>query len=96
MNIRRTSILILAALLASGSQTARGDEIHESIKAGDIALLQAILQKSPADIVDERAVGGSTPLHWTALYNLPEAARLLVEKDAALNSRTDNGSTPLH
>jgi ankyrin repeat protein len=54
----------------------------------------ALLLAAGGDVLDRQA-GGFTALHEAALTGNLELVRLYVEKGAELNSRTDDGRTPL-
>ena len=38
---------------------------------------------------------GWTPLHWSAWIGHKEVSKLLIEKGADMNTKTDDGHTPL-
>jgi ankyrin repeat protein len=70
--------------------------IHEAVKAKDIATLKALLAADSAGNVNAKTKGDSTPLHWASTWNVPEAARLLIQAGADIEARTEMGATPLH
>lgn len=49
----------------------------------------ALLENDPT-LVNERDIIGSTPLHWTAFYNLPDITLLLINFGADINARDIN------
>ena len=86
--------LTIASLLAT---TAFADPIHDAAKIGDLAGVQAELDKG----VDVHAKDGDgnefgtrlqTPLHWAATK---EIAELLIAEGADVDAREKGGGTPL-
>ena len=87
--------LTIALLLAT---TAFADPIHDAAKRGDLAGVQAELDKG----VDVHAKDGDgnefgtrlqTPLHWAATK---EIAELLIAEGADVMAKDGRGGTPLH
>jgi len=96
MKKRICGFVAMAFVLALGSPLL-ADDIHDAIKAGDIARVKALLDKDAKKVVSTRmATDGSTPLHWAAAFDSEAAAELLIKKGADVNAKADNGSTPLH
>ena len=89
-------IFVTAAACLLASRSAPCAEIHEAVKLRDTARIEQLLVKGPRGLVNARTKGGSTPLHWAAVSQAPEVARVLIENGADINARTDTGSTPLH
>src|SRR3989339_1844968 len=75
---------------------ALSSEIHELIKAHDIATVQKLLKEKPGEVLNAKAKGGSTPLHWTVVYGFTQGAKLLLENGADVNAKREGDSTPLH
>ena len=75
---------IAAVLLAA---TAFADPIHEAAANGDLADVQAELDKG----VDVHAKGykGKNPLHYAAFYGHKETAELLIAGGANVNAKDD-------
>ena len=85
-------ITTIAAVVLVG--TAFAGPIHDAAKTGDLAGVQAELDKG----VDVNAKGekyGMTPLHWVALKGHIEVAELLIANGADVNAKRDGGITPL-
>ena len=81
----------IAAVVLVG--TAFADPIHDAAKSGDIAGVQAELDKGVD--VNAKREGGSTPLHMAALHGEEEVAELLIAEGANVNAQRDGGGTPL-
>jgi ankyrin repeat protein len=83
---------IAAVLLVA--TTAFAEPIHDAAKNGDLAGVQAELDKGVD--VNSKNVYGETPLHWTAWEGHKEVAELLITKGADVNAKDEDGFTPLH
>jgi hypothetical protein len=70
-------------------------DIWTASATGNIAGIKQQLSAG-TDINVKEPVGGSSPLLIAAISGQSEAAMLLVEKGADLNSKNNNGSTALH
>ena len=80
-------------------RTAFADPIHYAAKSGDIAGVQAELDRGVD--VNAKSEGGSTPLHGAAEGGHGEIVELLIAAGADLHARTvpmlgGGGWTPLH
>ena len=82
--------LTIASLLAT---TAFADPIHDAAKTGDLAGVQAELDKG-AD-VNAKNESGVTPLLWAAWKGHKEVAELLIANGADVNAKNEDGETPL-
>ena len=90
----KSTLLTLAAtsLLAT---TAFADPIHSAAWDGDLAGVQAELDKGVN--VHAKSEGGSTPLHLAAFKGHKEIVELLIDAGADVNAKADDaGVTPLH
>ena len=82
---------IAAVVLAT---TAFADPIHDAAKNGDLAGVQAELDKGVD--VNAKREGGSTPLHGAAEGGHGETVKLLIAAGADLNAKTYDRSHPRH
>ena len=75
--------------------SAFADPIHDAARNGDLAGVQAELDKG-VDVNAKDDVG-KTPLTYAARFGHKEVAELLLAKGADASAKTDdNGTTPLH
>ena len=82
----------IAAVVLVG--TAFADPIHDATKAGDIAGVQAELDKGVD--VNKKDKAEMTPLHPAAANGHKEIAELLIAAGADVNAKDRWGMTPLH
>ncbi|HIF79702.1 MAG TPA: ankyrin repeat domain-containing protein, partial [Gammaproteobacteria bacterium] len=82
--------LTIASLLAT---TAFADPIHDAAKTGNLAGVQAELDKGVDANEVDRGFYNLTPLHWALSKGVAE---LLISAGADVNAITLEGSTPLH
>jgi ankyrin repeat protein len=84
---------IAAVVLAT---TAFADPIHDAARTGDLAGVQAELNKGVD--VNAKNDDGQTPLHEAANWGHKETAELLIANGADVNARTGGwlNVTPLH
>ena len=87
--------LTITSLLAT---TAFADPIHDAAKTGDLAGVQAELDKGVDVDEDDSSWGswGETPLQLAARYSHNEIVELLIDNGADVNAKDVNGNTPLH
>jgi len=85
-------IAIVAAVVLVG--TAFADPIHDATKAGDIAGVQAELDKGVD--VNKKDKAEMTPLHPAAANGHKEIVELLIDNGADVNAKDKWGMTPLH
>ena len=83
--------LAVTSLVAS---TSFADPIHDATKAGDIAGVQAELDKGVD--VNKKDKAEMTPLHPAAANGHKEIAELLIDNGADVNAKDRWGMTPLH
>ena len=89
--MKRTLLtLAITSLLAT---TAFADPIHRAAAKGDLAGVQAELDKG-AD-VNAKNDDGATPLHHAAEKGHKEIVELLINKGADVNAKNVDGKTPL-
>ena len=82
----------IAAVVLVG--TAFADPIHDAARDGDLAGVQAELDKG----VDVNALTkyGSSAMHAAAQYGHKDVVELLITKGANVNAKSEGGATPLH
>ena len=90
-------ITTIAAVVLVGSAFA--DPIHDAAESGDLAGVQAELDKGAN--VNAKNQNGATPLHRAAWFGHKEIVELLIAKGADVNAKDDSQSsnyfgTPLH
>ncbi len=73
--------------------TAFADPIHDAARTGDLAGVQAELNKGVD--VNAKDDDGSTPLHEAAQRGHKETAELLIANGADVNVLANDGTTPL-
>ena len=81
----------IAALVLVG--TAFADPIHDAVNRGDLAGVQAELDKG-ANV--NAKMWRRTPLHSATAGGHTEIAELLIDNGADVNAKNDSGATPLH
>ncbi len=81
-----------AAVVLVGAAFA--DPIHDAAKSGDLADVQAELDKGVD--VNAKNINGWTSLHLAAINGHNEVAELLIFKGADVNEKDEWGWTPLH
>jgi ankyrin repeat protein len=90
--MKRTILtLTIASLLAT---TAFADPIHDAADTGDLAGVQAELDKG-VDVNVKGIDWGLTPLHSATYWGHKEVAELLIANGADVNAKDDDGWTPL-
>ena len=100
--MKRTLLtLMITSLLAT---TALADPIHDAAYDGDLAGVQAELDKGAdvnaklenADLLRKHVGKGYTPLHNAAIKGREEVAELLITKGADVNAKGVDEWTPMH
>ena len=86
---------VLAVVLLLWGYVAKGGEIHDAAKAGDVARVKELLAANP-DLIESKEKDGGTPLHMAAVAGSKEIVEFLIAKGANVNARSDLGVTPLH
>ena len=89
------SLTVAAATLLIGTWAASAGPLHDAVKDGDLARLQELIDAGEDLTADDKFVG--TALHWAALTNNIEAARLLIGSGADVNlPKIGSQQTALH
>ena len=76
--------------------TALAGPIHTAAMNGDLAGVQAELDKGVDVDVDVKDEDGNSSLHWGATKGHKEVVELLIDQGADLDSKDESGMTPLH
>jgi len=95
MTMKHLLLTTIAAVLVVG--TAFADPIHDAARDGDLAGVQAELEKG-VDVNAKSNTGptaGWNPLYFASRNGHKEVAELLLSNGADVNAKTDRGSTPL-
>jgi ankyrin repeat protein len=69
-------------------------EIHDAARAGDLALIKALIEKDP-NLVRALDNRGATPLHTAAEAGRKEVVAYLIEKGAVIDQKDASNRTPL-
>ena len=93
----RKSVNVVAALVlfTAVGPGATGGSIHDAVKAGNLAQVQALVAKD-ASLLEARDEQRRTPLHWAARGTNLAVLRWLVEQGADVGSLDGSGVAPLH
>ncbi len=90
-----TALSFAAALFIAASVTANAGPLHDAVKDADIARLQELIAAGEDLEAQDKFVG--TALHWAAITGNVDAARILIEAGADLNTHARaDGTTALH
>jgi len=92
---RRVAVTLVALAALAWSSLAFSAEIHEAVRSGDLAKVQALVKAHP-DLVFSKDFEGMTPLHWAAFMGHKDVAEFLLANEADINAKDNKGSTPLH
>ena len=76
---------------------AKERQLLDACKNGHRNIVEMLLDRveSPPNI-EVKGHGGVTPLHWASNNGDRDAVKLLLDKGANINAKTDCGVTPLH
>ena len=100
MNKINTWLLVTALIVACGqitkSAAAEPDvDIWKAAASGNIEAIKQHLETG-TDVNAKESAGGGTPLLVAATFGRADAAKLLIEKGANVNARSNDGATALH
>lgn len=92
-------ILVCAAIVAIPAFIAgvgRSAVLIRAVRRGSARRVESILDSRPQLVhgIDRRT--GASPLHWAAIEDRPDMAKLLLERGADVNASDNHGMTPLH
>ena len=73
----------------------RAGEIHDAVRAGDLAKVKALVAKD-AKVVNEKDARGRTPLHFASYAGNREIVAFLIANGADVRATDPDGFTPLH
>jgi hypothetical protein len=91
-----TALLAVLAWTALPSAAAEPDlDVWRAAASGDLEAIKQHLEGG-TDVDAKEPPGGSTPLLVASAFGRTEVARLLVEKGANVNARSNDGATALH
>jgi len=101
MTIQTLLVIILFTSACAQSKkdttttSAPNVDIHTAIITGN---LEAVKQhiKAGTDINEKEAMSGSTPLMSAVTFNKPEIAKALIDANADLSIKNNDGGTALH
>jgi ankyrin repeat protein len=94
-HIFRLAVIPIIAL--AWSFCAFCDTIHDAVKVGQSAKVEALLKENP-ELLSSKDISsdGDTPLHLAARYGRRDMAELLPTHGADVNAKGYNGETPFH
>ena len=92
---KRVLISASVALLLGISQAVFAGEIHDAVRADDLAKVKALVAKDP-QVVNEKDARGRTPLHFASYAGNQEIVAFLLAKGADVRATDPEGFTPLH
>jgi hypothetical protein len=69
--------------------------IHAAVLSGNLAVVKQHIEAG-TDINEKEAMSGSTPLISAASFNKPEIAKSLIDANADLSLKNNDGATALH
>ncbi|MGH1387812.1 ankyrin repeat domain-containing protein [Kordia sp.] len=70
-------------------------DIHGAVLTGNLKAVKQHIEAG-TDINQKEAMSGSTPLMSAATFNKPEIAKVLINADADLSVKNNDGGTALH
>jgi ankyrin repeat protein len=86
--------MVTLIVLACSTPALCGD-IHEAVKAGDLAKVKSMLKRNPELVYSNRDYRGYTPLHYAAEGHI-DVAKFLLANGADINAMNRRGETALH
>jgi ankyrin repeat protein len=95
LHSRAGHLAILMAIPLACSNPVFGGEIHDAVKAGDLAKVEALLKDNPK-LAFSWNYRGASPLHLAAQWGHTNIAELLLANHAEANAVDSHNATPLH
>jgi len=92
--VKKTALTGLLLLLAMAS-SVHAQDIFESVKAGDLSKIRALVE-ADSRLVQAKDSDGRTGLHWACRGVHFDVLKYLVEKGADVNAQDLDGTAPLH
>jgi hypothetical protein len=89
------SLAVLGWAGLSAATAAQDTNIWKAAASGNIDAIKQHLEAG-TDVDTKEQPGGGTPLLVTAVFGRGEAAKLLIEKGANVNAKSNDGATALH
>jgi ankyrin repeat protein len=88
---------VLVTLAAFGANAVRCEQgsIHEAARAGDLATVRALVEKSP-DLASVKDESGRTPLHVASASGHRDVVAYLLSKGGEVDALDNRRGTPLH
>jgi ankyrin repeat protein len=90
-----TLVLLAGLLVGCGKPAPPAMSLHEAASQGNVEVIQQHI-KAGSDLNEREPTGGGSPLMTATVFDQLEAARVLVEAGANVNSPNNDNSTPLH
>jgi hypothetical protein len=91
-----TICLMLLTMMQTIAAQQTGD-IHKAVAAGDLNRVRAFIE-ADSTLLELKDKNGRTPLNLACLNGFtrePEIARFLIDKEANVNTKSNDGFTPL-
>ncbi len=89
------SLMVAATVMLIGTSAALAGPLHDAVKDGDLARLQELVAAGEDLTAQDKFVG--TALHWAALKDNADAARLLIDAGTDVNlPKIGSQQTALH
>ena len=91
------AIMLVAVAFISFASSCSDPQsgIAKAANEGDLQTVKALLKGNP-NLVFDKDIYDTTPLHWAAQKGHKEVAELLLANGADVNARNKYGDTPLH
>ncbi|CAD8097991.1 unnamed protein product [Paramecium sonneborni] len=71
------------------------DKIFQTVKSGNLEMLQQLSQKIDSQLLNQASFGGWNPIHFATFLEYKLIVEFLISKDVDINKVTDEGWTPL-